>query len=498
MTRLRKVMEGTDITGMSEINKNHYKLDHIKGIGSNIKRWNKHSRTHIEWIRDRDWKYEFQQGGVSLTSQGTIREYIQDTGGDQEGLGRWTWTTYEGSDKIKTAIIQVYRPGRNKKDIGSTYNQQVARSTGDPIRKFDEDLEALIQDFQEKGWRIVVMGDFNCNIYNNNHLTRCMGRRGLKDALKDLYGKGTPSTRKGSEVIDGIWISEGLEAVQGGCLPGDPTISDHKVEWVDITIASMLGERRGQKESAYRRRLHTSNKKAVKRYNEILQRQVKIHKLDSKAAELWSEVKGNKKLTESQRQRFEAIDDQRIRAMAHAEKKAIKIRPHATVFSPIVQEILCDIQVHRYVYERQLKGKRTNISTIRLIKSQWQVTKHYELGGDEAEMLETLKETYRKWWKVQKEAPALREDFMARKLEEAERKGEYKKAGEIRAIVDRERNKEVHQRLKGARGLLSRGGVRFVETHHPDGTKSMVHDKEDMEIEIAESNKRRVTQANET
>ena len=340
MTMLRKTMEGTDITGMSEINRNHYKLDHIKGIGSNIKRWNKHSKTQIEWIRDRDWKHEFQQGGVSLTSQGNLREYIQDTGGDREGLGRWTWATYEGCDKIKTAVIQVYRPVRNMKDVGSTYNQQVARVTGDPIRRFDEDLEKLLKDFQEKGWRIVVMGDFNCNICKDNQITRCMEKLGLKDALKEAHDRGTPSTRKGSEVIDGIWTSEGLEVTQGGCLPGDTTLSDHRVEWVDITMASMLGERRGHKESAYRRRLHTNNKKAVKRYNEILQRQVKIHKLGFKAEQLWEEVRVAKKMTGAQRQRFEAIDDQRIRAMAHAEKKAIKLRSQSAVFSPTVQENL--------------------------------------------------------------------------------------------------------------------------------------------------------------
>ena len=63
MTMLRKVMEGATITGLIEINKNHYKLDHIKGIGSSIKQWNNHSKTQIEWIRDRDWQHEYQQGG---------------------------------------------------------------------------------------------------------------------------------------------------------------------------------------------------------------------------------------------------------------------------------------------------------------------------------------------------------------------------------------------------------------------------------------------------
>ena len=35
---------------------------------------------------------------------------------------------------------------------------------------------------------------------------------------------------------------------------------------------------------------------------------------------------------------------------------------------------------------------------------------------------------------------------------------------------------------------MERGGVRFVEKLNPDGTTSMIKDKEEMELEIAESN----------
>ena len=88
---------------------------------------------------------------------------------------------------------------------------------------------------------------------------------------------------------------------------------------------------------------------------------------------------------------------------------------------------------YRYTdtYERTLKSKAPNISTIILIKKQWQVTKHYETTGTEEERLSILKVTYKKWWEFQKEAPALREEFLASKMEESEKKGDDKKAKEI-------------------------------------------------------------------
>ena len=86
-----------------------------------------------------------------MSVRGDTREYAQEVGGDTAGLGRWTWTKLEGRDTIKTIAIQVYRPVLNKKDNGSTYNQQRARTEGDPLSQFDEDMAQMIQGWKEEG-----------------------------------------------------------------------------------------------------------------------------------------------------------------------------------------------------------------------------------------------------------------------------------------------------------------------------------------------------------
>ena len=495
---LRKQMEKAEITGMSELNKNHYKTNWMTGVVANTTRWAEKGKTNLDWLRDRDWEYEHQQGGVSLTTQGSMMEYRMEEGGDVSGLGRWTWVKFEGQDSRRTVIIQVYRPVKNTKDIGSTYRQQASKLDTEPLQTYDTDLVELIEIFTKDKWQVIVMGDFNTDMEKHHSLPAKLRKAGLRDILREKHGRGTPSHRKGSKVIDGIWATANIEMTQGGVQGGDRLLSDHRVIWAEITLDSLLGKNRGEKESPHRRRMKTTNTKALQRYNSILQKQIKVHKLVKKSAKLWQEVKHTRKMTEEQKHRFATIDEQRIRAMTTAERRSRKYRQHSLEFSPALQEAFCKIEVYRYIYERQKNRKRPNISTIKTIKRKWGILTIYHVPEQLEETKKELEQAYTTFYKVQKEAPTLREEFMAKQLREAEEKGETEKAKQLQHIMEKERLKSTHQRIKGARGMLERKGVRFVEKINQDGNKTIVKDKMMMEIEIAESNIKRISQSNNT
>lgn len=498
MTMLRKYIQDADCWGLGELNRNHYKLTHTKGVSSNVSQWMPGSTTTVGWKRDREWKHEFQQGGVSITAQGTLKEYYQGTGEDEKGLGRWVWMKFEGRDNVKTAIVQLYRPVKNTDDAGSTYNQQLQVLDREPLSQFDSDLQNLLSTLRQEGYRLVVMGDFNRDMSLNRGLRAILEGQGLKDALTERHGQGPASHIRGSKAIDGIWVSQNIEMLKGGVEAGNKILSDHRMLWVDLTLDSILGARRGTVDKPSTRRLKTTNKEAVHKFNSILQRELKRHKLVKKAKELWEAVRGHGNMTDAQYRVFEGIDEQRSRAVQHAERRCRRLRPNQLEFSDKLAAAICDIEVFRYYVFRLRKKKRPHMKTVQHIKQAYKIQTMYPAHLTLIEAQRRLKQAYSNFREVQKQTPQLRQEFMAAKLKEAEEAGEIKKAKEIKEIIERERTKAIHKRVKGAQGKLQRGGVKFIEKEQEDGTRRVIKDKDEMEEAIAASNMKRVQQANVT
>ena len=66
-----------------------------------------------------------QEGGTGTICFGKSTGYIQKTGRDSEGLGRWSWILLGGTNRHQTRIITAYNSCRNKKvNLATTYQQQ--------------------------------------------------------------------------------------------------------------------------------------------------------------------------------------------------------------------------------------------------------------------------------------------------------------------------------------------------------------------------------------
>ena len=256
--RMRQETQGIDCLGLSEINKNWYKVHNQESFRRRIDEWWKRHKTQQSWLRDRKWPSEFQQGGVSLTTINELLDYSRDKGEDSTGLGRWSWQLLEGHSQTKTVIIQIYRPVHNRQDRGSTYMQQwVATETSYTLQTFDDDLLEMVDGFLDDLCQVIIMGDFNIPLNGTSSLQKELRERGIEDIITNRYmEREAPGThRRGRHPIDGIFASESILMIQGGYEQGMSEISDHRMIWADITWDSALGKDRGEIKRPKGRRL---------------------------------------------------------------------------------------------------------------------------------------------------------------------------------------------------------------------------------------------------
>ena len=73
-----------------------------------------------------------------------------------------------GGKGIKVRVIMVYRPNRKGNQSGVyLQHERYLESKNDsrePLEAFNKDLEKIIEDHQNEGKTIILMGDFNIDV----------------------------------------------------------------------------------------------------------------------------------------------------------------------------------------------------------------------------------------------------------------------------------------------------------------------------------------------
>ena len=500
--RLQEELQGNDCVGMSELNKNWFKVNAQDSLYNRMTNWWKTQKTKMTWLREYDWHSEYQQGGVSLTlAKDKLSKYGKDKGEDMSGLGRWVWQTIEGHSNIKTVIIQVYRPVKNEKDNGSTYMQQRAASDeSDPIKIFDNDLIEVIDTFIHDNFRIVVMGDFNTALNGSSRLERALNRRGIYDAIQQRYGQGqSPNSHKrGTHTIDGIFISETVQMIRGGYDGGQDEVSDHRLVWVDLEMDSILGTDRGDLVRPKGKKLQTTNVARTTRYNKLLMEQIRNHRLLQKAKQLDEEIGERKYMTNRQKQTYEGIDNQRCRAVAHSEEKCVRLPKDGSEFSVELKRAMGEAIIWQQIEKRIQKNLRVHNRWIIDMKERLGVEEFFEITDDKEEVKKKSKEAWEKYKEAKKKSPELRSQFLDLMIRQAEDKGDTKKVKDLREIKEREQTKDIYKRIQFAQGKTMGGGVRFVQKINDNGEIETIKEKHEMEREIMQANAAKLQSANES
>ena len=197
--------------------------------------WWKGGQTTIKAHNKKDIIQSLHQpGGCMVTSVNSARRKIIECGVDFRGLGRWAWTRYKGKSGITFRVISAYRP-RTNAGAHTVFSQQ--RSYFDNINVGRQPKDIMIEElcdeirkWQDLGDLIMLMTDVNEHV-GNDFITNTFQAVGLKEAILDQHLEmhdPQPTYQRGSDPIDGIFISANIEIQSAGYLPFGDAPSDHR------------------------------------------------------------------------------------------------------------------------------------------------------------------------------------------------------------------------------------------------------------------------------
>ena len=292
-----------------------------------------------------------QWGGTGVGSYGKLTHYSMGVGADKSGLGRWTWARYRGKDGITLRVVSVYQPSENTTGIISVQAQhkryfQEKNDDRNPRAAFKEDLATELEQWIDEGDHIILGGDVNEDVLHQN-ITNLFQPHGMLNAIYDRHGAtNVPPTyfRTNSDrVVDGIWITPGIEVKKAGFLEPGEVCGDHSMLWIDVTFNSALGHNPPQPVCPAARRLRLDNSKLVDKYLNAYEKLITQYKLPQRQFHLEANTIIGTPLTAEQQAEADAIDVIRTKCMRKAEKKCRKLKMGMVDFSPEVAQPLREL-----------------------------------------------------------------------------------------------------------------------------------------------------------
>ena len=217
-------------TNWRYVNKEESRFTNLFGNGQPTRGNHAHNTNDLKMKRD-------QWGGTCITVIGRFASYVTDIGNDSTGLGRWSWI-YVGSGGKSTLIITAYQPSKpGNLTMGQTVCDQHIRyfeSRGEvrhPRQMFQADLLLLIRSWKTAGDEIILMGDFNENVYKGN-LARSLLHKDIRMSklCQHMTGSRLPSTHiRGSVPIDAVFATAGISCTAVTLLPHRMGVGDHRL-----------------------------------------------------------------------------------------------------------------------------------------------------------------------------------------------------------------------------------------------------------------------------
>ena len=229
--------------------------------------YNQHQRLEVT---------KWQPGGHAIVSRDEISLRIINYDQDIRRMGRWTSQLIQGKMGIKTRVVSVYVPRTSKDHTHQRiYCQQQAallklKVTGAVLTVFWEDFWEQIDKWRAQGDQLVIGGDWNEDIREEEFLKPFLERR-LVPTNFVRHGPDLPATHNAGKLpIDEIFVSETLEYKKCGYLEHGHSSGDHRALWVDITYTSALGDKLPTLTTFEARKLKCHDPRIVERYNTLL------------------------------------------------------------------------------------------------------------------------------------------------------------------------------------------------------------------------------------
>ena len=164
-----------------------------------------------------------------------------------------------------------------------------------------------------------------------NELFRTLG---LRSAIRHRHGDlNTPPTQhRGSVPIDDIYMSHDINTVRSGFLPFGDGPGDHRALYVDVTKKSLIGTSIHDIHRQQARRLVTSDKRTVDKFNNLFQQQLDRNHVIERMETLNTTCGSS--ISSEQQIEYEKLDKFYVEAFHYANKRCRKLKAGEVAFAP--------------------------------------------------------------------------------------------------------------------------------------------------------------------
>ena len=472
-----------DVMGIAETNVHWGKVHAYHTLWDRTKRWAADRRLGVAYNIHQRLPTKHQPGGTATIAVNDMAHRFHSAGQDSKELGRWSWVKVTGKQNCVTRFVTVYCPKPTGKGMNTVYEQQLEYLKKDPTAAFWEDLAHTIVKWQNEGNQLVIMGDWNEAIVNGN-LTEWMNTFGLTEAITGIHGSDPPPTyQRGSDAIDGIFVSSTVHVKQAGYLGFGQIPGDHRGIWVDVSHKTILGYKMSDIPTASSRRLKLDDPRIVDRYCELLDGYLAAHKVYSRLRRLTGTYNNGTPLTEAQAKEYEELDAIREVGMKYAEKHCRKLRMGKVQWSPALQKARDTITFWTLI-RRRLQRCKVGARRIIRLKKKLGIKENTHLTLTEVEV--KLKKARERYKVCKHNDKILRRDFLESLAEAKAQAGNITASTALQGIMHREEVRSTYKQIRRVTKERQGGTIKIhVER---DGTVQEITRKTEMEKHIIKEN----------
>jgi hypothetical protein len=325
------------------------------------------------------------------------------------------------------------------------------------------------------GDHIVLMVVGNSNMKNSD-LRSALGQRSLHKVILNKHGMKGPATHKRksqSTPINGIWTSQGLTIEKCGYFEYNEVIpSDHRCLWVDLSFESAFGHNMPPLNKQTPKRLHCKDPRLVDNF-------VTLYHQFACPLQLFKQVQGL---------------EQNSPFMSRYECR--KLRTSQVAFSPELNASRRRIQARLLLLSRAQKKK---VSSRLLDRSLKKANMPSDLNRlQETDFQQELKEEYQNYYSIKGNAKQLRATALENLAEALAQKGDSTKEKMLKALREREQQRQTARKIRYLQGKLRIGSTTMVTTTDPGGNRVDITDQEGIEQAILKSNEEKFRQSSHT
>jgi exonuclease III len=332
LDRFKKLVmdHGGDIIVISEHNKNMNATKNHNKPAEIVKKWWPNTITRSSNLSSTN-SNQFEPGGTMIITHSRSTAHTCAHGEDTHQLGRWNYITIRGKREHYTTIISIYRPSKQQetflRQTAYTAKRRKTIQVELPDSIWFSDLKQLMQEKMQMGHEILVAGDFNDNLNQDNSLTRTfMYNMGLRELMIENLGQGPPTYIRGSTKIDGIFATTNLRLNWAKYTTFEQSPSDHRWMIIDIPEHVLIGTARDDKKSPLMRKCTSTIPSVVANFQQLVESQVIRYGLLARINDLYNTAIQSNSFSPKDEQEYEIIEERMKRAIKYADARCRKAR----------------------------------------------------------------------------------------------------------------------------------------------------------------------------